>query len=265
MIALRHDERSTKLTWRYAAAAIVSAVALTLPGIAAAEPLKVLTAGAFRQVLLAIVPQFEKDGQTVQLDADTVGGLVKRIQGGESFDLVIASPVALETLNKAGKITNGGVDLAKVGVGVAVKEGASKPHIGSVEGFKRALLAAKAVAYIDPAAGGTSGIYLSGLFDRLGIGPAVRAKSVLVKGGYSAERVVVGEADIAVQQISEILPVKGVVLVGPLPAEIQSYTTYSAAIAANTRQAAAAEALVRLLRSQQGAELISSKGMEPAP
>jgi molybdate transport system substrate-binding protein len=121
------------------------------------------------------------------------------------------------------------------------------------------------VTYVDPAAGGTSGIYVSQLIDRLGIGPQVRAKSVLVKGGSSADRIVSGEADIAVQQISEILPVKGVVLVGPLPAEIQNYTTYAAAVALRTDRAAAAEALIRLVQSKPGADVIKAKGMEPAP
>ena len=104
-----------------------------------------------------------------------------------------------------------------------------------MEGFKQTLLAAKAVAYIDPASGGTSGIYVSGLVDRLGIGAEVKRKAVLVHGGTSADRVVSGEAEVAVQQISELLPVKGVVLVGPLPPEIQNYTVYSAGIAAGTR------------------------------
>jgi molybdate transport system substrate-binding protein len=106
---------------------------------------------------------------------------------------------------------------------------------------------------------------VSQLIDRLGIGPQVRAKSVLVKGGSSADRIVSGEADVAVQQISEILPVKGVVLVGPLPAEIQNYTTYAAAVASRTERAAAAEALIRLVRSKPGADVIRAKGMEPAP
>ena len=240
------------------------AVASVAPGVAGAEPLKVLTAGAFKQVLLGVVPQFEQSGHTIELDADTVGALVKRIQGGESFDLVIASPAALDTLRKAGIVTDKATDLARVGVGVGIKEGAPKPDLGTVEGFKRMLLDAKAVAYIDPAAGGTSGIYIAALLDKLGIGPQVRAKSVLVKGGFSAERIVSGEADIAIQQISEILPVKGVVLAGPLPAEIQNYTTYSAGIAAHTANTAAATALIELIRGGKGEAVIRGRGMEPA-
>ena len=244
--------------------AFAVALAMALPNAAHPETLKVLSAGAFRQVLLAIIPQFQASGHEVQWDNDTVDGLVKRIEAGESFDIVIASPAALQALAKSGKIAGGGVDLAKVGVGVAVREGAAKPDISTVDGFKRALLTAKAVAYIDPASGGSSGIYLSGLLDRLGIAATVKPKSVLVHGGAAADRLVSGEADVAVQQISELLPVKGVVLVGPLPAEIQNYTVYSAGIAAGSGQRSSAQALIDLLRSNDGAAAVKGKGMEPA-
>jgi molybdate transport system substrate-binding protein len=247
-----------------AAIALTSSLILSMADVARADTIKVLTAGAFKQVLLAVIPQFEASGHKVTWDNDTAGGLVKRIEGGESFDLVIASPAALETLVKGGKLSAAGAELARVGIGVAVREGAAKPDIGTVEAFKQALLAARAIAYIDPAAGGSSGIYLSGLFDRLGIADAVKPKAVLVKGGYAAERVVSGEADIAVHQISELLPVKGVTVVGPLPAEIQNYTVYSAAIAVGTGNGTAAQALIALLRSPEGAAAIRSKGMEPA-
>jgi molybdate transport system substrate-binding protein len=243
--------------------AFAIAVATGLPGAARAETLKVLTAGAFKPVLQALVPQFEAAGRELQWDNDTVGGLVKRIEAGESFDVVIASPAALDALGKSGKIAGGGIALAEVGVGMAVREGAARPDISTVEGFKQALLAAKHVAYIDPAAGGSSGIYLSGLVDRLGIGAEVRSKSVLVHGGTSADKVASGEADVAVQQISELLPVKGVVVVGPLPAEIQNYTVYAAGIAAGSGQRPLAQALIDLLRSDDGAAAIKSKGMEP--
>jgi molybdate transport system substrate-binding protein len=243
--------------------AFALALAMALPDAAQAEALKVLTAGAFKQVLLAILPQFEATGKRVQWDNDTVGGLVKRIEAGESFDVVIASPQALDGLGKSGRIAGGGVELARVGVGMAVREGAAKPDISTVEGFKQALLAARSVAYIDPAAGGSSGIYLSGLIDRLGIGAQIRPKSVLVHGGASADRVASGEAEVAVQQISELLPVKGVALVGPLPPEIQNYTVYAAGIASGTRQKPSAQALIDVLRSPQGAAVITSKGMEP--
>jgi molybdate transport system substrate-binding protein len=240
---------------------VLLAVMLAMPGTARAETLKIFTAGAFKQVLLAVLPQFQAAGHDVQWETDTVGGLVKRINAGESFDLVFASPAALETLGKSGKIA-GRVDLARVGVGVAIKDGAAKPDLSTVDGFKTMLLAAKGVAYIDPASGGSSGIYVAALIDRLGIGDQVRSKSVLVKGGYSAERVVSGEAEIAIQQISEILPVKGVVFAGPLPREIQNYTVYSAAIAKDNSKAPSAQVLIDLLHTAAGQASIIAKGME---
>ncbi|MEW6644386.1 MAG: substrate-binding domain-containing protein [Pseudomonadota bacterium] len=251
---------------RWAAALLLGLMVLISGRPGYAEPLKVLTAGAFKQVLLGGLPQLETiAGTPVQLEADTVGGLIRRVAAGERFDVLIASPQALEALKPGGAITGNVTDLARVGVGVGVKDGAARPPLATVDQFRDALLQARAVAYVDPAAGGTSGIYLSILIDRLGIGPQVRAKAVLVKGGNAAERIVSGEADLALQQISEILPVKGVVLAGPLPAEIQSYTTYSAATAAMTAQPAAAAAVVSWLRSAAAAELMRGKGMEPAP
>lgn len=250
---------------RFCALLTIAVCAVAASSLSArAEPLKILTAGAFKQVLLAVLPQMQAAGHDVQWQADTVGALVKRIDGGESFDIVFASPAALKTLHAAGKVGDT-VDLARVGVGVAVKQGALKPDLSSVAAFTQMLRGAKSVAYIDPAAGGTSGIYIAGLIDRLGIGDEVRAKSILVKGGYSADRVASGEADIAIQQISELLPVKGVEVAGPLPPEIQSYTIYSGAVASGSSHNQAAQALLALLRGHDGAAVIASKGMEPIP
>jgi molybdate transport system substrate-binding protein len=151
-----------------------------------------------------------------------------------------------------------------VGVGVGVKEGAAKPDISTVDALKRALLAARSVAYIDPASGGSSGIYIDKLLERLGIASEVRAKAKLKKGGHAADFVASGEADIVLQQISEIIPVKGVTFVGPLPADIQNITTYSAAIAAQSKNHEAAEALIRIFSDPQGAALLKAKGMQPA-
>lgn len=249
---------------RWLGAWLALAALLVWTTAAAADTVKVLTAGAFKQVLAAVIPQFAGGGHSVTWEADTVGGLVRRIEDGAVFDVVIASPAAIKRLAAAGKVVGGGVDLARVGVGIAIREGAAKPDISTTESFKRALLATRAVAYIDPAAGGSSGIYFAGLIDRLGIGSAIRAKSVLVNGGFAAERIVSGEADMAVQQISELLPVKGVAMVGPLPDEIQNYTTYTAAVAAGSEHGAAARALIDVMRSAPAEAIIIAKGMQPA-
>jgi molybdate transport system substrate-binding protein len=233
---------------------------------AAGAEIKVLTAGAFKQVLLALVPDFERtSGHKVTVENDTVGALTKRIAGGEAFDLAVLTPKAVDDLAKEGKFAAGSrANLARVGVGVVVKDGTSKPDISSVAAFKQALLAAKSVAYIDPAAGGSSGIYVAGLLDKLGVAAEVKPKAKLIPGGAVAEHVAKGEAEVGIHQISEILPVKGVTLVGPLPAEIQNYTVYAAGVGAHAKESDAAKALLKTLTSPAPAEVLKSKGMEPA-
>src|SRR5215471_7016578 len=232
----------------------------------AAAEIKVLTAGAFKQVVLALVPGFEKEtGHKVIVQNDTVGALTKRIEGGEVFDLAVLTPGAVNDLAGKGKFVAGSrVNLGRVGVGVVVKEGTPKPDISSVDAFKKALLAAKSVAYIDPKAGGSSGIYVAGLLDKLGIAAEVNAKAKLIHGGAVAEHIAKGEAELGIHQISEILPVKGVTLVGPLPAEIQNYTVYAAGLGANAKDAEAAKALIKTLAGPAAAEVLKSKGMQPA-
>ena len=251
----------------YLASSLVVALALGLgfTGPTAAAEIKVLTAGAFKQVVLAMVPEFERQtGHKVSVDYATAGELQKRIDSGEAFDVAVITPVAVDALIDKGRIMQGSrVDLATVGVGVVVKEGAPKPDIGTVDAFRQAMLAAKSVAYIDPKSGGTTGIYIEKLMDRLGIGDAVRAKAKLKMGGYVAELVVSGEAEIGLHQISEIVPVKGAVLVGPLPKEIQNITTYAAGISAATKNQTAAQALIKAFSGPDAASLLKSKGMEP--
>ncbi len=240
-------------------------IAAGAPGGAAAADVKVLTAGAFKQVLLALVPDFEKQtGHKVTVENDTVGALSKRIAGGEAFDLAVLTPAAVNDLSGKGKFVAGSrVNLARVGVGVVVKDGTPKPDISSVEAFKRALLAAKSVAYIDPAAGGSSGIYVAGLLDKLGVAGEVKPKAKLIHGGAVAEHIVRGEAELGIHQISEILPVKGVTLVGPLPPDIQNYTVYAAGIGAHAKAADAAQALLKTLSGPAAVEVLKSRGMEP--
>jgi molybdate transport system substrate-binding protein len=244
------------------------ATALCLPALtsSSAADVKVLTAGAFKQVVLALVPDFEKQtGNKVIVDNDTAGGLQKRIESGEAFDVAIITPTIVDGLAASGKIVpNSRVNLATVSIGVVVKEGAPKPDIATVEAFKNALLAAKSVAYIDPASGGSSGIYVDKLLERLGIADQVRPKAKLKKGGYVADLIVSGEAELGVHQISEIVPVKGAVLVGPLPKEIQNTTTYAAGLSAAAQNKDAAQALIKTFSGPAAASVFKAKGMEPA-
>ena len=248
-------------------AVIALAFALICVTGAQAAEVKILTAGAMKAVVLELVPQFEKEtGHKAVVDNDTAGGLAKRIDGGEAFDIAVITPGVLADLGKKGKVVaDSRANVARVGVGVVVKEGAQSPDISSVDAFKRTLLASKSVAYIDPASGGSSGIYLTGLFDRLGIAADVASKAKLKKGGYVAELIANGEAELGLHQISEILPVKGVKLVGPLPAEIQNYTTYAVAIGADAKQPDAARALIKLLTGPAAEGVLKVRGMERPP
>ena len=189
--------------------------------LAQAAEIKVVSGGAFKQVLNALAAQYRKEtGNKLDIAYRTVGQHLALIRGGkEDFDVAILTPAAIDDLAKDGKVVAGTrADLAKTGVGVMVKAGAPAPDISTVDAFKRALLAAKSVAFIDPKAGGSSGIYVEGLLRRLGIADQINAKAVLVHGGAVADHVANGEAEIGIHQISEILPVAGVKLVGPLPA-----------------------------------------------
>lgn len=230
-----------------------------------AAELKVLTAGAFKPVLAELVAPFEKaTGHKVTFDNDTAGGLVRRISGGEAFDVVVNTPAGFKNLAEKGQYVTGDPQkLAGVGVGIAVKDGAPKPDISTVDAFKKALLDAKSVAIVDPASGGTSGIYLMGLFEKWGIADKIKPKAVLVPGGLVLTRVASGEAEIGMQQISEVLAVKGVTLVGPLPKDIQIETVYSGAISSSTKEPDAAKALMKMLSGAEAAAVIRTKGMTP--
>ena len=250
----------TKL--RYAAF-IVGALGLAAP--AHAAELKVLTAGAFKQVVLALVPNYERQtGNHVTVDNGTTGQLKKRIEGGETFDVLVITPAVVDEMIASGRLAAGSkVNLASVGIGVVVKQGAPKPDIATVDEFKRALLKAKTVAYIDPASGGSSGIYIDKLLVKLGIADQIRPKAKLKKGGHVADLIVSGEAELGLHQISEIVPVKGVTLVGPLPKEIQNTTTYAAGLSASAKDKAAAQELIHYLSGPDAAAVLKSKGMEP--
>jgi molybdate transport system substrate-binding protein len=248
--------------------AAIIAAALSLAGLppASAAEIKVLTAGAYKQVVLALLPAFEKQtGNKVIVDNGTTGQLKQRIEGGEAFDLLVITPAVVDEMIKSGKLAAGSqVKLASVGVGVVVKEGAPKPDISTVEKFKDALLAAKSVAYIDPASGGSSGIYVDKLLVKLGIADQIKPKAKLKQGGHVADLIVSGEAELGIHQISEIVPVKGAALVGPLPKEIQNTTTYAAGLSASAKDKNATKELIEYLSGPDAAAVLKSKGMEPA-
>ena len=215
----------------------------------AADEVKVFSAGAVRAIVTELAEEFRREtGHTVVLSFGTVGQTRQKLGGAEPVDVVIMTDVAIDEVAQQGAVTPGTrADIARTGMGVGVRDGAPRPDIGTSAAFKDALLQAKSIVYVDPAQGATSGIHFKGILERLGIADAVKAKTILVPGGYPAEKVASGDAELVVHQISEIVPVKGVVLVGPLPPDLQKVTVYSAGLAARTTSPDAARAFVAFI------------------
>ena len=229
--------------------------------------IKILSAGAVQSMVTALGAEFEREtGAKLNLNFNTVGALRERLKAGEAADLVILSASAIAALEQTGLFVPGSVtDLGRTITGVVVKEGAPLPDISTPEAFKQALLAARGVAYSDPAAGGSSGTYFAGLLERLGIAEAVNKKAVLGQRGYEvAEAVADGRAEIGTTFISEALTVKGVTVVGPLPGDLHNVNTYTAAIPAGSAARAQATALLRKLTDPATAARWTAAGLEPA-
>ena len=230
-----------------------------------AADIRLLTTGAFKPIALDLIADFEREsGHKVTVENDTAGAIVRRINDGNTnFDVVVLTIDALEKMIGENKIVDDTVTpLVRVGVGAAVRLGAPRPDLSNAEAVRRTLLAAKAVAYMDPGAGATSGIYLEQLFQRLGILPQIRAKAVKVVGGLSAQRVASGQADIALQQYSEILQVPGVQYAGLLPPSVQNYTIYAGAVGAKARDRDAALGLLSIFSDPGNEPLLKKRGVE---
>jgi len=209
--------------------ALALALVALAPAGGSAADLRVLSAGAVKSVVSGIADDFLREtGHAVTLTTGTAGALRQKVAAGEAADAIIATDTVLAELARAGDLAGEATNIARVGIGVAVREGEPAPDISTVAAFKQALIAAHFIAYNDPATGATSGIYVQGLIDRLGLREALTGKVVLWPGGYVCEALVQRRVDLCVHQISEILPVRGVTLVGPLPREIQKVTTYAA-------------------------------------
>ena len=232
-------------------------------GRADAAEIRVLSAGAVRAIVTELARAFEKEsGHTVALEFGTVGVTRKRLAAGPA-DLVIMTDVAIDETSREGAVVAGSrADIARTGMGVGVREGAARPDISTSEAFKQALLAAKSVTYVDPAQGATSGIHFAGLLQKLGIADAMKPKTTLVPGGYPAELVARGEVEMVVHQISEIVPVKGVALVGPLPKDIQKVTTYSAGLTTKAATPEVARAFVAFLTSPAMKARFAAAGLD---
>lgn len=224
--------------------------------------IKIFASNSIRAVMAELVPQFEHtSGHSISVSYDPAKVMLARIENGETADLIITGSGAIDALVKQGKVAPGSRrTLARCRVGLAVRSGAPKPDIGTVEALKRALVTAKSVAYTQE---GASGMHFSGVIERLGIAGNVQAKAVRQPGGLIGELVTAGKAEIAIQQIPELMAVPGIELVGPLPAEIQLVTVTAAGIFSGTKQAEAARSFIEFLASPAAAQVIRAKGLEP--
>jgi molybdate transport system substrate-binding protein len=221
--------------------------------------LTVMQSAAFKEAYEALLPAFEQaSGHTVTTLWTPSVDMMSRLKGGEVVDLVIMSAAAIDELIQHGKLA-ARTDLAKSGVALAVRAGAPQPDISSGDALKRALIAAKSVCYST----GPSGIYLAGLFEKMGIADQIKAKQVVVKGEPAGAVVARGEAEIGFQQMSELLPVAGIDIVGPLSDDVQRITVFSAGVHTQAPQAAAAQALIRHLTAAAAAPVITQSGMQP--
>src|SRR3981189_2571281 len=230
---------------------------LGMSGLAApAAEITVLTGQGVVSAVRDLAPAFERaSGHKVIISYELGAALMNKINSDAPLGIVTHYPDAVDDLAKKGKVLPGTrAVFARAGIGVAVKAGAPKPDIGSTEAFKRAMLAAKSVAY---SRAGASGLYTAKLMERLGIADAMAPKTKLVDGVPVAEVVAKGEAEIGMQQINVILPVAGVDYVGPLPPELQDYVVFAAGVLAVSKEPDAAKALVRFMSAPEAAPLIS--------
>jgi molybdate transport system substrate-binding protein len=228
-----------------------------------AAEIKVLSTQAIEGAYRELVPQFEKaSGHKVTTIFTGTLDAQKRIAAGEAYDLIIMAGPAIDDLIKSGKIAPGSrVDLARSGVGVAVRAGAPKPDIRSTEALKKTLLAAKSIGYST----GPSGVYVTGLFRRLGIADQIKSKlKQTATGVFVGSIIASGEVEIGFQQVSELAHFPGIDYVGPLPADIQNVTVFSSGMQSGAKSVEAARAWITFLTSPAAAAVFKSKSMEPA-
>jgi len=244
------------------------AIALTalLAAAAQAAEVRVVSSGGFAAAYRLLAPEFERrTGHTLATQwgpsmGDTRDAVPARLARGEPIDVLVMVGYALGRLVEEGKVAaDSRLDLARSGIGIAVRAGAPKPDIASVEALRQTLLAAKSIAYSDSA----SGVYIQNeMLKRMGIADQVAGKARMIPAEPVGAVVARGEAELGFQQISELKPIPGIVLVGPLPAEVQQITVFSAGMVANAREPEAARALIRFLASPEAAPAIVESGME---
>jgi molybdate transport system substrate-binding protein len=243
----------------------MAAAAAGLAFILAANPARAadvvcLCSNALKSVMEELGPQFEKStGHKLKAEYGSTGPLKAQIEKGHAFDVAILGVDAVNDLIKSGKLVAATrTDVARSGMGVGIRKGAPKPDLGTTDAFKTALLKAQTIAFSD---GGLSGIYLTGLIERLGLTEQLKPK---IRHGRGGEMVSQGKAEIGLTQVSEIISEPNTDLAGPLPPAIQQYTIFPAAVGTAAPQAEAGKALLRFLKSPEAANILKAKGLEPA-
>jgi molybdate transport system substrate-binding protein len=243
---------------------ILLALGASAPAAHAAE-VKVMSTVALTPALGELAPKYQSSGNQLTIVYSTIADLKKRIDAGETADVLILSRPVLDDLQSQGKVVQGSiVNVGKSYVAVGVRTGAPLPDISTQEKLKAALLATKSISYADPAKGGASGIYIAKVIDRLGIADQMKSKTVLVPNAQAGELVAKGEVEIGVAQASELAAVPGTQVVGPLPGDLNSEIVFSVGIGSTSKDPAAAKSLIDLLASPTGAAVLKSKGMDPA-
>lgn len=236
------------------------------------KTIEVACAGALHTIVPALAHEFEQSsGHKIAVKFDRSGVVKARVLDGDVVDVAVTTRAAIDELARRRKVAPDSIaNVASSRIGVAVRTGAPKPEIGSVEAFRQALLDAKSIACADPATGSPSGNHFFALLRRLGIAEAIAPKLRLVGAGATSVVVVCaavasGQAEIGIQQIAEILSVPGVDLAGPLPDELQAITIFAAAVPASAREPALARAFIAFIASEAAALEITAAGMAPAP
>jgi molybdate transport system substrate-binding protein len=241
------------------------ALGAAAPAAHAAE-VKVMSTVALTPTLDELTPRYESSSDNkLMVVYSTIADLKKRIEAGETADVMILSRPVLDGLQTQGKVAQGSiVNVGSSYVAIGVRTGAPKPDISTAEKLKSALLEAKSISYADPAKGGASGVYFAKVIDRLGIADQVKSKTVLVPGAQAGELVAKGEVEMGIAQASEIAAVPGAQVVGPLPGDLNSAIVFAVGIGSVSKDPAAAKSLIELLTSPTGAAVLKSKGMDPA-
>ncbi len=231
-----------------------------------AAEIKLFAAFGIREVVEDLAPKFERaSGHKIAVTFGNLGALVKRINDGETADVIIIPQQGIVGLVKNEKATSENVTVvARGGIGVAVRKGAQKPDIATPDAFKRTLIVAKSVTYLDPSGGGVSGTHVVKVIERLGLQAELKPKTILHRNSTEAAVLVAdGKAEIGINLIQELMPKPGIDVVGPLPGDLQYSIVYAAAILPAARDVAATRAWVSFMRTPDAAIAIRAKGMEP--